>query len=173
MERREVFSGSFLRLVVDRVRLPDGSLSEREVVFRPGAATVLPILEDGRVLLVEQHRHAVGKRLWEIPAGKLEPDEEPLACARRELREETGHEAAEWERLSAFYTSPGFADERMTLFLARGASPVTTSLDREISSCRAFSRDEVRRLIVRGEIEDAKTILALGILCLREGGLRA
>lgn len=172
LERREVYSGGFIRLVLDEIRLLDGSASKREVVLHPGAAAVLPILPDGRILLVEQYRHAVGKRLWETPAGKLEVGETPLACAQRELREETGHDAETWEELCAFYTSPGFTNERMTLFLARDAFPVASTLDNKIASCRAFEQSELGSLARTGGIEDAKTILALGILFLRERSSR-
>ena len=117
---------------------------------------------------MEQYRHAVGKRLWEIPAGKLEPGETPLLCAQRELREETGYHAEAWEELCAFYTSPGFTDERMTLFLARGAFPVASALDSEIVRCQAFTHDELDRLVAMRKIEDAKTLLAIGVLFLRD-----
>jgi len=147
--------------VVDRVRLPDGSILSREVVLHPGAAAVLPLLPDGRVFLVRQHRHAVGKSLWEIPAGKLEAGEESLSCAKRELLEETGCEAASWERISSFYTSPGFTDERMTLFLARDVESIAERSAGEISTVQAFEREEIDRLIREGAIEDAKTLLAL------------
>lgn len=161
VERREVHSGRLLHFVVDRVRLPDGSILSREVVLHPGAAAVLPLLPDGRVFLVRQHRHAVGKSLWEIPAGKLEAGEEPLSCAKRELLEETGCEAASWERISSFYTSPGFTDERMTLFLARDVESIAERSAGEISTVQAFERKEIDRLIREGAIEDAKTLLAL------------
>jgi ADP-ribose pyrophosphatase len=154
---------------VDRFRLPDGSISEQDVVLHPGAAAVLPVLRNGRTLLVRQHRYAVGKSLWEIPAGKLEPDEVPLECARRELREETGHDAPVWEDLASFYTSPGFTDERMTLFLAQDAFPVAPGIDTEIAACRAFGLTEILCLLEDDEIEDAKTILGLDVLRLRRG----
>jgi ADP-ribose pyrophosphatase len=161
VERREVHAGRLLCFVVDRVRLPDGSILSREVVLHSGAAGVLPLLPDGRVLLVRQHRHAVGKSLWEIPAGKLEAGEESLSCAKRELLEETGCEAASWERISSFYTSPGFTDERMTLFLARDVESIADRSAGEISTVQAFEREEIDRLIREGAIEDAKTLLAL------------
>ena len=170
--RREIHPGGFVRLVVDEIRLPDGNTIQREVVLHAGSTSILPVKRDGRVLLVEQYRHAVGKRLWEIPAGKLEPGETPLACAQRELREETGHDAEAWEELCAFYTSPGFTNERMTLFLARGAFPVASALDSEIVRSQAFARHELDRLAAAGKIEDAKTLLALGILSLRDARRR-
>jgi len=157
-------------VVVDTYRLPDGSTVGRDLVLHPSAAAIVPILPDGRVLLVSQFRHAVGKSLWEIPAGKLERDELALECARRELREETGHDALVWEELCSFYTSPGFTDERMTLFLADEAFPVSDVMDDEIASCQAFCPGDVHRLLTEGEIEDAKTILGLSVLRLRTCG---
>jgi ADP-ribose pyrophosphatase len=169
LERREVFCGKILRLVVDRVRLPDGSTSLRELVLHPGAVAVLPILSDEEVLLVNQYRHPVSSFLWEIPAGKLKPGENPLDCAKRELLEETGYEAASWEEIISFYTSPGFTDERITLFLARDLTRIAEPRPEEIASCRAVALTEIERWIESGEIRDAKTILALGLLLHRAG----
>ncbi len=160
--REEIFSGKFLRLVVDRVILPDGRKATREIVLHPGAVAILPILSDGKVLLVRQHRSAIGRSLWEIPAGKLDQEgESPLDCAKRELREETGYEAADWEEVFGFYTSPGFTNERIVLFRAMGLTRVTDPLPGEISVQKKFALDEIVDMILSGEIEDAKTILAL------------
>jgi len=118
---RQLFKGRLLRLCVDRVRLPDGGEAERELVHHPGAAAVVPVEDPGtgpRVHLLRQYRHAVGGVLWEVPAGILEPGESPEACARRELREEAGLLAGRWRRLAAIYTSPGFCDEKIEMFLA-------------------------------------------------------
>lgn len=125
---------------------------------------ILPILSDSRVLLVEQYRPAVDASLWEIPAGLLETGETPLACAKRELLEETGHEAKHWEESLTFYTSPGFTDEQITLFVARALRKIAEPYPEEISRCRAFNRTALRRLMNSGEIKDAKTILALSLL---------
>ncbi len=160
--REKIFAGEFLRLVVDRVILPDGRKATREIVLHPGAVAILPILPDGKVLLVRQHRSAIGKSLWEIPAGKLDQEgESPLDCAKRELWEETGYEAADWDEVFGFYTSPGFTDERIILFRAAGLTRVTDPLPGEISEQKAFALDEIADMLLKGEFEDAKTILAL------------
>lgn len=120
---RQVFSGRLLRLCVDRVRLPGDGEAEREVVHHPGAAAVVPIEEAGtgpRVHLLRQYRYAVDDVLWEVPAGIVESGESAAACARRELREETGLLADRWERLGSIHTSPGFSDETVELFMATG-----------------------------------------------------
>jgi len=160
-DRRVVFDGRFLQFVVDEIALPDGTRGSRELVLHPGASAVLPVLATGEFLLVSQHRHAVGEDLWEIPAGKLEPGEAPLACAKRELIEETGHTATMWSELLWFYTTPGFSDERIILFLAEGLKRVGSPDSSEIGRCRAFSLDEAMGGIRTGWIHDAKTILAV------------
>lgn len=165
LEGRTVFEGRLLRVDVDRVRLPDGGRSEREVVRHPGAAAVLPLLEgtDGpEVVLVRQFRYAPGEAIWEVPAGTLEPGEGPEACARRELREEAGLRAAGLEALGAVYTSPGFTDERVHLFVARspGRGEPDPEEGEEIER-RAFPLEEALAMIRRGEIRDGKTVTAL------------
>jgi len=161
LERHEIFTGKILRLVVDRVGFPDGSIASRELVFHPGAAAILPTLPDGRILLVSQYRHPALASLWEIPAGKLKPGEDTLACAKRELLEETGYAAAKWEEVMSFYSSPGFTDERITLFRACVLNKVSEPRLGEIESLRVIGLDETRRLVADGTICDAKTILAI------------
>lgn len=162
---RTVFDGRLLRVDVDRVRLPDGGRSVREVVRHPGAAAVLPLLEgrDGpEVVLVRQFRYAPGEALWEVPAGTLEPGEGPEACARRELREEAGLRAAELEALGTVYTSPGFTDERVHLFVARGPERGEPDPEEgEEIDRRAFPFAEALAMVRRGEIRDGKTVTAL------------
>lgn len=156
--------------MVDRVRLPNGSESTRELVLHPGAAAILPILPDGRIILVHQYRHPVGQSLWEIPAGKLESGEDPLTCAKRELLEETGYEAATWEELLSFYTSPGFTDEQITLFFARDLTKVAEPRPGEITSQDLFEQHRLEKMIASGEIRDGKTMLALLLTELRASG---
>lgn len=165
MRHEPVFRGRLLDVYVDRIEPPGGGATiEREVVSHPGAAAVIPLLPDGKVLLVRQYRHAIGSDLWEIPAGKLEPGEEALVCAQRELREETGYAAENWTRLCAFYTSPGFSNERITLFRATGLQRVDEPLGDEIAARLVLAIAEVERRILSFEITDAKTILAIGWL---------
>jgi ADP-ribose pyrophosphatase len=163
-ERQEIFSGRLLRVVVDEVNSPDGSHFNRELVFHPRAVAIMPILPNGRILLVQQYRHAVETSLWEIPAGLLELEETPIACAQRELLEETGYEAKQWEERLSFYTSPGFTNEEVTLFFAHDLVKTADPLPEEITVCNAFTPDELFTLIKSGHIKDAKTILALELL---------
>lgn len=172
LERREIFKGKILSLYVDRVRLPNGVEAEREVVEHRGAVGMVAMENEGDVYLVRQYRHAPGRDLLEIPAGKLDEGEEPLACARRELAEEIGLEAGEWARLASFYTSPGFSDEVLHLYLARGLSPAEAAPDEdEFLEVVRISLREALSLVSGGEIEDAKTIAGLTLAALfLEGG---
>lgn len=147
----------------------DGRLREREVVRHPGAVVVAPILNDGRVALIRNQRPAVGKTLWEAPAGTLEADEPIEQCARRELREETGYEAETMIWLGQFYTTPGMTDELMRAYAATGLRQVGMNLeDDEEIDVRIVSASEAIDMIDRGEMEDAKSMLAL-LLAQRRG----
>ena len=125
---------------------------------------IVPVLPNGDVLLVRQYRHAVRSNLWEIPAGKLEPGEDTLACAQRELREETGYVAERWVELMSFFTTPGFSDERITLFCAEGLTARSRLDDGEITALLPASPEAVLEMIAAGAIVDAKTILAMAWL---------
>ena len=165
LESSTPYRGGFFSVVVDRIRLPGGRTAKREIVRHPGAAAVVP-LQDGAVLLVRQNRHAVGTDVLEIPAGKLDvPGEDPAACARRELEEETGYRARVLEPMGAFYSSPGFTDERYHLFLATGlerTGPPPDHDDGEPIATEWLSLDDAVEAVGNGGIVDAKT--ALGIL---------
>ena len=156
------YRGRIIRLRVDEVRMPTGRVVVREVVEQPGAVAVLACPDPDRVLLVRQYRYAVGAALLELPAGKLEPGEDPAAAALRELREETGYAAASVRALSRFYTTPGFTSEVMHLFAAEGLTPGEQEPDEdELIACEAHTRDEVRALIAGGGVADAKTLVGL------------
>ena len=159
--------GRHFDFLQDEVELPNGSKTKRDVVRHPGAVAIVPILSDGRVVLVRQYRYAAGKELLEIPAGTLEEGEPPLECATRELREETGYEAEELEPLLSCLMAPGYSDEVIHFFAARGLKEVgaDTEPDEDISVV-PLDLAEVRRLIKENVIEDAKTIV--GILSLGE-----
>lgn len=160
LDGEEVFSGRVLRLEVDRIRLPDGGESVREVVRHRGAAVVLPILDDGRVLLVRQFRYPVGEALLELPAGTLEPGEDPTACGARELTEETGYTAASVTSLGRFYAAPGYTDESLQAVLATGLE-LTGDAEPdpdEIIEVEVVAADELFRRIETGEIRDSKTL---------------
>ena len=139
-----------------------GKQLERHVILHPGAISVLPVLSDGQVVLLKQYRIAVEKYLTELPAGTREPNEEPIITAGRELIEETGYTAGKIEPLTTFYSSPGILHEEMHLFLATdlklGASALEDGEDIQVFTA---SRDEIRRMIFAGEIQDAKTLVGL------------
>jgi ADP-ribose pyrophosphatase len=164
---RRVFSGRVLDLDVDTVRFPDGSVGDLEMIRHPGASAVVPFVNDPRgadpeVLLIRQFRHAAERYVWEIPAGRLEPGETPEACARRELEEEAGVTAGEVRRLTTIYTTPGFTDERIHLFLASGLGEGTERREAdEFLEVHRMPWSRVLRLIEQGEVEDGKTLVAL------------
>ncbi len=164
---RRAWSGRLLAVDVDAIRAPDGTELELEMVRHPGAAAVVPLLsdpdaEDPTVLLLRQYRYAAGGMLWEIPAGVLEVGEQPVECARRELREEAGAEAERIEHLVSIFTTPGFTDERIHLFLATGlrAGAATPNPD-ELIEVAPRPLSQALAMIRDGEIQDAKSIVAL------------
>jgi ADP-ribose pyrophosphatase len=159
---RTAYRGRMLTVNEDEVRLPDGSAASREYVLHPGAAIILPLFDDGSVLLERQFRYPVGRHFYELPAGKLEPDELPLETAKRELVEETGYVAAEWRELGRLHPCIGYSDEQIDFFLARklefkGARPDEGEFLETLRMPLADSLDWVRR----GRITDTKTILGL------------
>jgi ADP-ribose pyrophosphatase len=159
---RIVFEGRVFRLVVDRVELPNGLVRDQEVVRHPGAAAIVPIDEQGDVTLVRQYRYAFDDWLLEVPAGTLRPAEAAEDCARRELAEEAGLEAASLESLGSIVTAPGFTDERIHLYLARGLRGVPQELDDDENlRVERLPFDEAVRRARSGEIEDAKSVCAL------------
>jgi ADP-ribose pyrophosphatase len=163
LDGRQVFSGRVLRLEVDRVRMPDGGESVREVVRHRGAAVVLPILDDGRVVLVRQFRYPIGEALLELPAGTLEPGEDPMVCAARELTEETGYAATSVTPLGRFFAAPGYTDEGLQAVLATGLQ-LTNDAEPdpdEIIETEVVEVDDLVSRIVAGEIRDSKTLATI------------
>lgn len=164
---RRVYSGKVVSLDVDTVQFPNGSTGELEIIRHAGASAVVPFLsemhsEDPEVLLIRQYRYAANGYVYEIPAGLLNEGETPEACARRELREETGYTAAEFFPLSTFFTTPGFTDERIHLFAATGLTPGQSELEAdEFVELRPFSLATAIRMIESGEILDGKSMIAL------------
>jgi ADP-ribose pyrophosphatase len=149
------------RFNVERRQVPrrDGGSELREVVVHPGSVVILPLLDDGRIVLIRNARFSVNRTLWELPAGTREPGEPVERCAARELEEETGYRARELRQLLAFYPAPGIADERMCAFLASGLEPTHQQLDAtEQIEVHPTEVAQVVRMIKAGEIEDAKTI---------------
>lgn len=158
---QKIYDGKVIKLQVDEVKLPDGKLGRREIVKHPGAVAVLAIVDD-KMLVVEQYRKAMERSLVEIPAGKLEAGERLEEAAARELEEETGWRCQQLEPICSFYTSPGFADEIVHLFFARGLKRSKAALDDdEFLDAFCLSLDEARACIQNGRIRDAKTITAV------------
>lgn len=165
IESKLLYDGKILKLRFDTVTLPDGELSTREIVEHPGAVAIVPITADGRIVLVRQYRHAVGALMLEIPAGKLDPGEDPLTCAYRELEEETGYAAGSLRYLSSVYTTPGFTNEKIHLYVAGQLSEAKQRTDDdEFINVELYTCTEIRSLMDTGAICDAKTMLAL-LLC--------
>lgn len=164
---RRAYSGRIISLDVDRVRFPDGSEGELEMVRHPGASAVVPFLsdpagDDPLVLLIKQYRYAAEQYMYEIPAGRLDPGESPEHCARRELREETGCEAEKVEPLTTIYTTPGFTDERIHLFMASGLTVGDASREHdEFIEIERMTVSNALRLIQEGRISDGKTVVGL------------
>lgn len=169
-----VWQWKFLDAHVDRVRFPDGSEGEQMLIHHPGASAVVPFVsdpndDDPEVLLIHQYRYATGGELWEIPAGRLEPGEAPIDCARRELLEETGCTCETLEPMTFLWTTPGFTDERIHLFRASGLTRGGTAHEAD-EFIEVVSRplSHVLGMIRRGEITDAKTMV--GVLCAANWG---
>jgi ADP-ribose pyrophosphatase len=173
---RRVFSGRLLRVRVDKVvLLPDGRETVREVVEHPGAVAIVALTGDDCVLLVRQYRYAAGRNLLELPAGTLELGEDPVSCAHRELGEETGRRAASLEPLSTIFTSPGFCDERIHLFLARVDAEAAAGLrpdPDERLAVETVKLDDALAMVLAGQIEDAKSAVGLTLAAAKVGALR-
>ncbi|GGI95641.1 ADP-ribose pyrophosphatase [Alicyclobacillus cellulosilyticus] len=166
-----LFSGRVVRLERLTVELPDGSRSTREVVRHPGAVAVLAEPRPGYLLLVEQYRKGPEQALLEIPAGKLDPGESPERCALRELAEETGYQAAGVAKVCEFFSTPGFSDEKVHLFVASGLVPGRSHPDAdEWLAVHELPQQEVARKLWSGELRDAKTIIAVQWWLLRANG---
>ena len=157
-----IHAGRVFKLYSENISTNRGVTFDLELIRHPGAAAIVPVLDDGTVLLLSQYRHAVGQRIWEIPAGTLDLNETPEACARRELVEETGFEALRWKKLGEIRPLPGYSDERIHLFLADKLNPAKQALDDdEILEVRPRPFTEALEMIYTGRIQDAKSICGL------------
>ncbi|WP_075982209.1 NUDIX hydrolase [Bacillus massilinigeriensis] len=171
MKSEKIFSGNVVSLQVDEVKLPNGKTSKRELIKHPGAVAILAITDENKIVMVEQYRKALERELVEIPAGKLEKGEEPRICAERELEEETGYECESLEWLISFYTSPGFADEIVHLYLAKGLKQKENAAspdEDEFVQLIELTLDEALQYVKEQKIYDAKTVLAVQYLQLQE-----
>ena len=155
-----VYDGKFLKVERDKIRLPDGSTSHREFFRHPGAVVILPLLPDGRVLLERQFRYPNSQVFIEFPAGKIDPGEEHLACAKRELEEETGYTAAKWRFVCTIHNAIAYSDEHLEIFLAEDMTAGEQKLDKgEFLETFTATVPELLEMVKRGEITDVKTII--------------
>jgi ADP-ribose pyrophosphatase len=162
LESEQVFDGRLLKVWRDRVSLPDGSEGGREYIRHPGAVVVVAVLPDGRLLFERQFRYPLRRVFLELPAGKIDPGEDILDCARRELREETGYEAQQWRHVGVMHPCIGYSDERIEIFLACGLRHVGHRWDEgEFLELLTLSVDEAEEAIHGGELTDGKSIAAL------------
>jgi ADP-ribose pyrophosphatase len=165
LSSKTVFKGPAFSVNSDRVREPSGIVARRDVVRHSGSAVILAVDDSGpepRVLLERQYRYAADDYLWELPAGRVDPGEKPLAGAKRELLEETGYRAGEWTQALFFYPSPGFLDETMTIYLAQGLTAGDAKPEEDESiECHLTPVSQALAMIQSGEIRDGKTIAAV------------
>ena len=163
LDSRRIYDGRILCVYEDTVSLPNGRTSTRELIRHGGAVCVIPIMDDGRVVVERQYRYAVGRVLTEIPAGKLDsPEEDPLSAVSRELREETGYSADELIDLGDFYPAAAYSSEKIRMYLARGLHPGTRDLDPdEFLNVELVPLEELVRQVRAGEIPDIKTQAAV------------
>lgn len=154
------YQGSFLAVQRDRVSLPDGKLTTREYIRHPGAVVILPLLDDGSVLLERQFRYPLERVFIEFPAGKIDAGEDPLACAKRELREETGYTASDWRFVCTIHNAIAYSDEHLDLYVARGLVAGPSRLDDgEFLETFTASVAQILEWVRNGEITDVKTII--------------
>jgi len=157
-----IHKGRTFRFVTENVTLENGVTVDLEMVRHPGASAMVPFIKPDTLIMLKQYRHAVGRFIWEIPAGTLSPNEAALDCARRELIEETGYSAKTWKKLGEITPVPGYSDERIHIFLAMDLVPAEQHLDRdEVIHVHEVPFQEALEMIQRGDIQDGKTICGL------------
>ena len=160
LDGETVYDGRFLQVERDRIKLPDGTTSHREFIRHPGAVVILPLLPDGRVLLERQFRYPNAQVFVEFPAGKIDPGEDHLDCAKRELQEETGYTAERWRFVCTIHNAIAYSDEHLELFLAEGLTPGQPKLDAgEFLETFSATVPELLDMVRRGEVTDVKTII--------------
>jgi ADP-ribose pyrophosphatase len=155
-----VYDGHFLKVQRDTVRLPDGKTSQREYIKHPGAVVILPVFDDGTVLLERQYRYPLDRVFIEFPAGKIDPNEGPLDCAKRELQEETGYTATEWKFVCTIHNAIAYSNEHLDIFLARGLTAGESKLDDgEFLETFKSTVPEMLNWVREGKITDVKTVI--------------
>ncbi|SHG56336.1 NUDIX domain-containing protein [Massilia sp. CF038] len=154
------YDGGFLKVTRDRVKLPNDAVTFREYIKHPGAVVILPVFDDGRVLLERQFRYPLDRVFIEFPAGKIDPGEDTLACAKRELQEETGYTADSWQFVSTIHNAIAYSDEHLDMFVARGLTPGPRKLDEgEFLDIFTTTIPELLEMVRLGQITDVKTII--------------
>ena len=160
--RTIVYQGKVFELIRENITLENGTTTDVEFIEHPGAAAIIPFLDDSRIVLLKQYRHALKTYIWEIPAGTLDPQEEIISCAKRELIEETGYSASGWQKLGAITPVPGYSDERIHIYLATELQPADQNLDAdEVIQVQEVEFKDALDMIGNGTIQDAKSIAGL------------
>jgi len=161
-KQTQLHHGRVFSMVKENITLDNNVTIDIDIIRHPGASAIVPLSDNNMVILIKQYRHAIGGYIWEIPAGTLNKNEDPLECAKRELTEETGFKADVFQKLGEITPVPGYSDERIHLFLATGLTPAKQNLDAdEILKVHEIPLDEVMKMINKGEIQDGKTICGM------------
>lgn len=166
LSSKEIFIGRLVRLSIDKFKLPSGDNVTREIVKHPEASAIIPVVKNGgkeKIVLVKQFRAPVDKKLWEIPAGIIEKGEKPLECAKRELMEETGLRGGRWIKLTSFYSSPGFSNEEIHLFLGYDLEYQKNAKKERNLKLREFTYGELKNWVEQGKIRDSKTLIGISL----------
>jgi ADP-ribose pyrophosphatase len=167
LKRKIIYEGRVFNILVDDVQYPSGNHSIREVAEHPGGAVIFAVFPDKNILLIKQHRYPIDKYIYELPAGKLDANETPLDCAKRELEEETGYKAASWQKLTAIYTTPGFCTEQLHIYMAQDLYPAENGRNLEegelTMTVEILPLHKAIAMIENQEIVDGKTICGIMI----------
>ena len=156
----EAYDGYFLKVAKDQVCLPDGKPATREFIRHPGAVVILPVFDDGSVLLERQYRYPLDRVFIELPAGKIDPGEDPLACAKRELQEETGYTAQDWQFVCTIHNAIAYSDEHLDIFIARGLTAGKSALDEgEFLDVFIATQEDFMTWVREGKVTDVKTVI--------------